>query len=397
MTPSLDAVFGAVVVASLLAWLYLYWFRGDFWRADQRLPSATEGGAGWPMVTAVIPARNEASAIRRTAASLLRQDYPGPLRVLIVDDNSSDGTADEARAADDGSGRLVVEKGGDLPAGWSGKLWAVSQGIAAGGRMWPESRYLLLTDADVEHGRDNVRRLVGKAEAERRDLVSLMVLLNCESIWEQLLIPVFVFFFQKLYPFPWVNDRRRPEAGAAGGCMLVRRSALAEAGGIDAIHGHLIDDCALARLLKARGSIWLGLTTRTRSLRRYEHLRDIWTMVARTAFTQLGYSPAALVATVVAMTFLYAVPPLAAMSGWFVGAPVAAAAGGFACLVMARILLPTLRLYKLMPVWAAALPVAALLFTLMTVDSARRHWQGRGSVWKGRAYAETAVAMLRRR
>jgi hopene-associated glycosyltransferase HpnB len=389
-------VLTAAAVAALLAWLFLYGFRGGFWKADQRLGLAAGDRRPWPAVAAIVPARNEAATIRRTTASLLGQDYPGPLRVLIVDDGSGDGTAAEAGAADDGSGRLVVETGKVLPSGWTGKLWALSQGIAAGDRLWPETRYLLLTDADVEHAGDNVRRLVEKAESEGCDLVSLMVLLHCQSIWERLLIPAFVFYFQKLYPFSRINDRRRPEAGAAGGVMLVRRSALAEAGGVDAIRGQLIDDCALARRIKARGRIWLGLTTRTRSLRRYDRLRDLWAMVVRTAFTQLDYSPVALAATVVAMTVLYLVPPVAAVLGVFIDAP-AAAAGAIACLVMFRMLLPTLRLYRLAPAWALALPVAGLLFTLMTVDSARRHWQGRGSTWKLRDYAGPAGSRLRRR
>jgi len=285
-----------------------------------------------------------------------------------------------------------VIDGGPLVPGWTGKLWAMNQGIAEAARRWPEARYLLLTDADIEHGPGVVAALIAKAEAEGRDLVSLMVLLRCRSFWERLLIPPFVFFFEKLYPFPWVNDPHRTEAAAAGGCMLVRRLALERAGGVSAIRDRLIDDCALAALVKARGSIWLGLTTASVSLRTYDRLSEVWRMVARTAYTQLDYRPISLLGTVLGMTVLYLAPPAALVFGGLAGDGVAAVAGGLAWAVMTVLFLPTLRLYGRSAGWAFALPLAALLYTAMTVDSARRHHLGRGGAWKGRTYGAARTA-----
>ncbi|PIW27430.1 MAG: glycosyl transferase family 2 [Rhodospirillales bacterium CG15_BIG_FIL_POST_REV_8_21_14_020_66_15] len=381
-----------VALLALAVWAGILFFRGRFWFADQHLSPAAKAASrdGWPAVVAVIPARDEADGIARTVASLLAQDYPGRLDVVVVDDNSADGTGALAQGAADAaaaSERFHLVAGKPLVEGWSGKLWAVHQGLEAAGQAAPNARYVLLTDADISHHAANLRRLVEKAEMEDRDLVSLMVRLNCETPWERLLIPAFVFFFQKLFPFPWVNDPTRRTAAAAGGCMLVRRAALGAAGGIQAIRGRLIDDCALAELLKARGSIWLGLTHETVSLRRYDTLSEIWRMVARTAYEQLGHSPLMLLGTVAGMTLLYLVPPVAAFWGLAAGDWRLAAAGAGGWLAMAIAYFPTLRLYG-RPPWAGfALPAAALLYTLMTVDSARRHGQGRGGGWKGRTYA----------
>ena len=379
-------------VTALVIWAGLLFCRGRFWFSDQHLspPVANLAGRPWPDVAAVIPARDEAPTIGRTVASLLAQDYPGRLDVFVVDDNSTDGTAEKAREAAEAAGagdRFHLVSGKPLADGWSGKLWAVSQGLAAARDGAPDAAYVLLTDADIDHDPANLRRLAAKAEMEKRDLVSLMVLLNCETPWERLLIPAFVFFFQKLFPFPWVNDPTDSTAAAAGGCMLVRRKALEDAGGIEAIRGRLIDDCALAALLKARGSIWLGLTREAISLRRYDDLAEIWRMVARTAYEQLGHSILALLGTLVGMALLYLVPPVAAVWGALVGEWDLAAAGaaGWGLMVMAYF--PTLRLYG-RPAWTGlALPLAGLLYTLMTTDSARRHWLGRGGGWKGRTYA----------
>ncbi|MAO55242.1 MAG: glycosyl transferase family 2 [Rhodospirillaceae bacterium] len=379
-------------VAALVIWAGLLFCRGRFWFADQHLspPVADLAGRPWPDVAAVIPARDEASTIGCTVASLLNQDYPGRLDVFVVDDNSTDGTAEKARAAAEAAGageRFHLVSGKPLANGWSGKLWAVSQGLAAARAGAPDAAYVLLTDADIDHDPANLRRLAAKAEMEKRDLVSLMVLLNCETPWERLLIPAFVFFFQKLFPFPWVNDPTDSTAAAAGGCMLVRRKALEDAGGIEAIRGRLIDDCALAALLKARGSIWLGLTRETVSLRRYDDLAEIWRMVARTAYEQLGHSILALLGTLVGMALLYLVPPVAAIWGAIAGEWDLAAAGAAGWGLMVLAYFPTLRLYG-RPAWAGlALPLAGLLYTLMTADSARRHWLGRGGGWKGRTYA----------
>lgn len=380
-------VLAGLAFSSLLAWVWLLFLRGGFWRADQRLADREGGGRGpWPSVAAVVPARDEAETIGATVSSLLSQDYPGPLSVIVIDDNSADGTARRATEAVNGDPRFHLLSGAPLPAGWTGKLWAVAQGVDLAATAVPDSEFLLLTDADIVHDRGNLRRLVGKAAGERLDLVSLMVRLRCGSFWEKLLIPAFVFFFQKLFPFAWVNDPHRSTAAAAGGCMLVRRAALDAAGGIAAIRDRLIDDCALATLLKRRGRIWLGLATETISLRRYDKLSEIARMVARTAFEQLGNSSLLLAGTLAGMAVLYAVPPISLLVGLAAGHPGMAAAGGLAWAVMTFACWPTVRLYRLFPPWAAVLPLAAILYTAFTLESARRTWQGKGGTWKGRSY-----------
>jgi hopene-associated glycosyltransferase HpnB len=376
--------------AALAAWLYLVLFHGFFWRADQRLPAETTPPERWPDIVTVIPARDEAPVIGGAVESLLHQDYPGDLRVVVVDDASSDGTAEAARAGAARAGaeaRLAIVAAPPLPPGWSGKLWAVHNGIAASP---PERRYVLLTDADITHAPDALRRLVAKAEMESLDLVSLMVKLHCASFAERLLIPAFVFFFQKLYPFPWVNDREISTAGAAGGCMLVRRTALERAGGIAAVKDALIDDCALAAALKKNGPIWLGLAEQSASVRRYPRIGDVWRMVARTAYTQLRHSPLRVLGTVLGMTLLYLVPPLALVLCPFAGAWTAAAMGAAAFALMLYAYRPTWELYRGDDPALVLLPLAALLYTAMTVDSALRHWRGRGGAWKGRTYAKPA-------
>lgn len=385
----------ALAGASFAAWLFLLCFRHGFWRADQRLGDAP-APARWPAVAAVIPARDEAATIGRVVRGLLAQHYPGALSVVVVDDNSGDGTAELAREAAAGSARFRLVAGRPLEPGWTGKLWAMQQGIAAAEADWTGTEYLLLTDADILHDPTNVRRLVAKAMAERRDLVSLMVRLHCASAIERLLIPAFVFFFQKLYPFAAANDPDHPVAAAAGGCMLVRREALARAGGVAAIRDALIDDCALAAAIKRNGPIWIGLADHTASLRPYRGLGDVWDMVARTAFTQLDHSVLNLLGTVLGMLVLYLVPPVAVAWGLFTGnAPLlAAGAGGFALMLVAY--RPTWSLYarRLGPAFFA-LPLTALLYTLSTIASALRHWRGRGGAWKGRTYRAPAAAARR--
>ncbi len=388
-----DLVPLALTALSFALWIGLLGFRGGFWRADQRLDHTPPDLDTWPGIVAVIPARNEAATIGHTVDSLLNQNYPGRVSVIAVDDNSDDGTFHAAGAgkAPGSPERLRVIQGRPLPPGWSGKLWAVKQGLEAVMEADAEAPYVLLTDADIVHDPESLRRLAAKAETENLDLVSLMVLLRSESFWERLLIPAFVFFFQKLYPFPWVNDRSHPTAAAAGGCMLVRRAALEKIGGIEAIHDRLIDDCALASEIKRHGPIWLGLTARVKSLRRYETLSHIWRMVARTAYQQLGNSFPVLVGTVIGMAVLYLVPPLAGMAllGGDPGVVVIGLVTWWGLMQMAC--WPMLRLYGLPMGWGVLLPVSALLFTLMTVSSAIRHWQGRGGAWKGRHYGAGTV------
>ena len=379
---------GVVVgAAGLLAWVYLALLRHGFWRADQRLPAAPDVAAPLPPVVAVVPARNEADVVGAAVTSLLQQRYSPELHVVLVDDGSEDGTAEAARASARrcrAEGRLSVLANPLRPSGWTGKLWAVHNGVRQALSQQPQPRYLLLTDADIRHDPDGLRALVAKAEGEGRDLVSLMVRLHCVRLPERWLIPAFVFFFQKLFPFPAVNDPERDTAAAAGGCMLVRTEALDRAGGIAAIRGELIDDCALARRIKANGSIWLGLAERTESLRAYDRVGEIWRMVRRCAYTQLGHSPMLLAGTVCGLALTYLAPPAALFGGVMGGAwgMAAMAAAGWA--LMGLLYAPTLRLYRLSPAWALAMPLTAAAYALMTVDSAWRHWRGRGGEWKGR-------------
>jgi len=384
----------ALAAASLLAWLVLLGARGGFWLTRERLDGPPAPRAGpWPAVAAVVPARDEAAFIGQSLASLLDQDYPGELRIVLVDDGSTDGTARiaaETAAARSAAARLAIVRGQPLPAGWVGKVWAMAQGVEAARTVAPPADLLWFTDADIRHDRQNLRRLVAKVETEGRDLVSLMVLLRCATVWERLLIPPFVFFFQKLYPFAWVNDPRRRLAAAAGGCVILRRFVLERAGGLRRIRDALIDDCALARLVKGGGgegrpaSLWLGLTRRAESLRGYDDLRGIWAMVARSAYTQLGCSPPMLGATVLGMGLIYLVPPLVALSLPLHGDGLAALLAALAWGLMALAVAPTLRLYDQPLVLAPLLPAAAFLYTLMTLDSARAHRLGRGGAWKGR-------------
>ena len=382
---------------SLLVWMVLVLFRGGFWRADQWLEHEDHGEitakTPWPPAVAIVPARNEAPSVGRTVAALLEQDYPGSFAVVVVDDGSDDGTAEEARRAGADSERLTVVAGTPLEPGWTGKLWALAQGLKRARERYPEAAYILFCDADIVCAPHTLRRLVAKAEASGLDLVSVMARLHCESVWERLLIPAFIFFFQKLYPFSWVNDRRRPQAAAAaGGCMLVRRTGLAAAGGIEAIRDRIIDDCALAANMKRGGGIWLGFSGGVRSLRSYRRLEEIWGMVARTAFIQLDHSAWRLAVTIVGMTAIYLAPPFAVVAGIGAGQAGPALVGLAAWLTMAFAYRPTLRHYGQPAAMALLLPLAALLFTLMTADSARRHWRGRGNAWKGRTYGTDAAS-----
>jgi hopene-associated glycosyltransferase HpnB len=316
--------------------------------------------------------------------SLLRQDYPGPFSIVLVDDESSDGTGRAARALAAGAPReLIVVEGRPLPASWTGKVWAMHQGISAAEAEAHLPDYLLLTDADIAYAPDALRGLVARTKAEGSVLVSLMVKLHCQSLAERALIPAFVFFFQMLFPFAWVNRSTTKTAAAAGGCMLVERRTLGAAGGIAKIRSALIDDCALAKLMKAEGPIWLGLTERVRSLRFYPHIGDIRRMVARSAYAQLGYSPLLLCAVVagLALTFL-AAPVLAVFAG-----PPASIIAAAAWVLMSLGYLPILRFYGLSPLWALALPLIAVAYLAFTLDSAYQHWRGQGGLWKGRSQA----------
>jgi hopene-associated glycosyltransferase HpnB len=372
------------------AWAGLLVARGRFWdaSADRLRPADPDGPA--PPVHAIVPARNEADVIERTLSSLLAQDYPGPFAITLVDDRSEDGTGDLARATAVRRDATVVE-GRPRPDGWTGKVWALAEGVAAVRAAGAEPAYWWFSDADVEHDADTLSRLVATAERDRRALVSQMVALHCASSWERLLIPAFVFFFRMLYPFAWVNDDRRATAAAAGGCVLLRDDALVRIGGVERIKSELIDDCALAAAVKRDGGgLWLGLATRSRSVRPYRSFATIWSMVSRTAYTQLRYSPLLLAGTVAGMLLLYYVPVAAMFAGARRRRRDIALPGAIAWLLMAAAYAPTLRLYRIRSRNAFALPFAALLYTAMTVDSARRHRAGRGGAWKGRTFRPNA-------
>ena len=386
-----------IVIAgiSLAIWLYLLALRGGFWHADQRLDAELRAPSAWPAVVVLVPARDEAEAIGEAVAALLAQDYPGLFQVVLIDDHSADGTAALAvrtAAAVGAPGRLQVIAAPDLPAGWTGKLWALQAGLTHADTAMPGAPYLWLSDADIAPGPATLRRLVAKAEAGKLNLVSLMVALSCRGLWARLLIPPFIYFFQMLYPFPWVNDPAKATAAAAGGCVLLRRDALKRAGGFTAIKGALIDDCALARAIKAltpiQGAqgIWLGLARESHSIRPYRGLGEIWRMVARSAYTQLRHSPLLLLGTLLAMTLTFLAPPLIALTAGFHDDGVAAVLAAVAWALMALTAVPTLRRYR-QSVWLAALlPLAAGFYCAMTLDSALRHWRGRGGAWKDRVH-----------
>lgn len=380
-----------LAAVSLALWLYLLLARSGFWRARPRIEDeAPPEPRSWPPLVAVVPARNEADHVETVLRSLVTQEYAGRFDVLLVDDHSEDGTGEIARRlAGAARDRLRVIPAEPLPPDWSGKLWAVAVGLRHAAQVLPPARYVLLTDADILHAPGSLARLVAKAESERLDLVSLMVKLRCASVWERLLIPPFVFFFQKLYPFAAVNDPARRVAAAAGGCMLVRSEALREAGGIEAIRNRLIDDIALAQAIKGRrggGRIWLGLTGTTISLRGYDELSGIWNMVARSADAQLRHSLPLLVATVLGMVLIYLAPPVAIVAGALSAEVPLLGLGLLASLCMLACYLPTVRSYDLAPYWTFSLPAAALLYVAMTIDSALRHRRGLGGRWKGRVF-----------
>ncbi|WP_068071851.1 glycosyltransferase [Novosphingobium lentum] len=373
----------AIGLAALAVWTGL--LATGFWRCSERDDTARcITPLHWPDVVAVVPARDEADVIARSLGSLAAQDYPGAFRVILIDDNSSDGTA--AVADSIGSRRIEVRQGAPLANGWTGKLWALSQGIAAAGTP----TYVWLTDADIEHAPDTLRRLVGIAEAvgpdgRGRSLVSFMAKLHCRTMAERALVPAFVFFFMMLYPFNRVNRPGRT-AGAAGGCVLVRSDALEAAGGIAAMRGALIDDCTLGALIKRQGPVWLGLTDRSRSIRPYHSAGEIAAMIARSAYAQLRYSPVLLAGTLAGLALLYISPVALALGG---EGP-ARIAGALVWLAMALAYQPMLRFYHRSPLWGVALPAIGWFYAGCTVWSAVQHHRGRGGMWKGRAQAQLA-------
>lgn len=364
---------------SCLIWIVMIAAWGHFWRITtlpHGLKLRTESA---PRVAVVVPARNEADVIGQVVKSLLDQEYLGSLRIFVVDDHSTDNTSGVvAQVARDRSDRVAIISAAPLPAGWTGKMWALAQGVERASEFSPE--YFLFTDADIVHGPDSVTSLVAMAQASNLDMVSLMVKLRCESLAERALIPAFVFFFFMLYPPAWVNDRRKKTAAAAGGDILVRADALARIGGIATIRGELIDDCALAREIKRNGGIWLGLTQSAQSIRSYEGFRGVGQMISRNAFYQLRHSVWLLIGTLLGLGITFLAPPvLLFFGGW------ATLFGGLAWLLMTLTFWPMIKFYGLSPVWAASLPLVALFYAGATVHSAVQYWMGHGGEWKGRA------------
>ncbi|MBZ5526324.1 MAG: glycosyltransferase [Acidobacteriia bacterium] len=377
---------------SLLIWLSLAFARGAFWRlrrAETDLAAAEEHTAhSWPRVAILVPARDEAESIAACVTSLAQQDYPGSFSILVIDDHSADGTADLARHAAIASGapdRIRIHAASSLAPGWTGKLWALNEGIlAASANPQDAPAFYWLTDADIVHAPDTLRRLVACAERDSLGLISLLVLLRTRSLPERLLIPAFLFFFLKLYPPRWVANPRARTAGAAGGCVLLRRTALEGMGGLAAVRGDVIDDCAIARAVKTHGGrIWLGYTRSSQSLRSYSRFAEIRDMIARTAFTQLRYSPLLLLGALAGMFFTYLLPLLLLLHPH----PAVRYTALATWLLMSLLYLPSVRFFRLNFFWIFLLPLAALYYSYATLLSALRYWMGRGGQWKGRSQA----------
>jgi hopene-associated glycosyltransferase HpnB len=374
-------------ITSLLIWVVLTFFHGAFWQLhafnDDRIPA--QQLPVWPAVAAIVPARNEAATIERTIESMLLQDYPGKFRLVVVDDHSEDGTAELARRTAErmeALQRVTIVVAKELQKGWTGKLWALQQGVEEVSKDSVE--YFWFTDGDIVHTPDTLRRLVSRSDGHKLDLTSLMVLLQAKSFAERLLMPAFLYFFLKLYPPRWIADPKCRTAGAAGGCILLRRTALECIGGVAAIRSEVIDDCALARAVKKTGGpIWMGLTRKSVSLRSYDSFGEIRDLITRTAFTQLGYSSALLIGTLLGMLVTYVASVILTFSGQTMVWRLSLTAWA----LMAFTYLPTVRFYGLSPLWAPLLPVAAVFYSYATWLSAVRYWLGRGGQWKGRAQA----------
>ena len=373
----------SLAALTLAVWLYLFLGRGFFWQVDPEKTDAAASGTKSALIAAIVPARNEAAVVARSVTSLLNQQDNQNVQIFLADDNSSDGTAELARRAATSAGRadrLTIISGEPLPPGWSGKLWAVEQGVAAAKKTNPD--FLLLTDADIEHGPSSVAALCGIAESGGFDLVSFMVKLYCRSFAERALIPAFVYFFFQLYPPRWIASSKHKTAAAAGGCILLRPDALERAGGISAIRSEIIDDCALARAVKQSGGrAWLGLTEQALSIRPYGSFAEIGRMISRNAFNQLQHSTLLLIAALLGMSVVYLLPPALAL---FSGNPAAEILAGLAWLLMTISLVPVVRFYRLNPAWSLALPLIALFYMAASFHSAFRYWTGQGGEWKGR-------------
>ena len=399
----MENLFLVISILSALIWLGLLLFRGEFWLCTQSLNHKKKNNLSkslksYPSICAIIPARNEEDVISTSLNSLLAQEYLGKFSLILVNDQSTDNTqkiAQEILEKNGSSHSLNIISGIPLEKGWSGKLWAVNQGINYAEKMNINPDYFLLTDADIEHDHHNLYQLIYKAETENLALVSLMVKLRCKSFWEKLLIPAFIYFFQKLYPFKWVNNYYKKMAAAAGGCILIRREILQAIGGISCVKDALIDDCSLAQAVKEYTQnnkknkyqgIWLGLDEKTISLRSYNSLKTIWDMVARTAYTQLNYSFILLIGTIVAMILVYLISLLGIIIGIILRNNNIIIINLVTYLLITISYFPIIKIYKCSYIYIFTLPFIAFLYTLMTIDSAVKYLQGKYGSWKGRVY-----------
>jgi len=373
-----------IAATSIIMWLILFFFRGQFWRADQRLIETTALLKNLPEIVIIIPARNEERLLRKSVTSLLRQNYKGRMSIIIIDDNSSDNTRRIIQSLCKENKNIQMIKGTKTSSGWTGKLWAMAQGVELAKKIYPNAKYFLFTDSDIFHHTKNVTQLIAKAHTENLALVSLMVKLRCKSMWEVILIPAFIFFFQKLYPFSWVNDEKIPTGAAAGGCMIVNCKDLEKAGGLGIIKGAIIDDCALAVLLKKNNPIWLGLTKSTESLREYHSFFEIAQMVSRTAFVQLKFSIPNVFIAILGMLIIYLMPFICILIGLTNQDTSLFTLGLAGWLMMFLAYIPTLKLYT-RPIWEASLlPTSAFLYAVMTIMSACQYILNKEPNWKGR-------------
>jgi len=378
-----------IAALALAIWMVLLFGRGGFWLCRERDDGPIGAPDRWPRVTAVVPARNEAEYIAASIGSLAAQDYPGAFSIVLVDDDSDDGTADIARGAAthlSAERSFILLRSRGMARGWTGKLWALQQGVEAASAAREVPDYLLLTDADIVHAPDSLRSLVARAERGSCVLTSLMAKLRCESLAERSHVPAFVYFFQMLFPFRWVNNEHNATSAAAGGCMLVQADALRQIGGIESIRGALIDDCSLAKKMRNTGPIWLGLTERVRSIRRYDDWGEVRRMISRSAYAQLNYSPWLLLGATLGMALTFLAGPLLALFG----TGLARILGLLVWALMALSFQPMLRFYRVSPLWGLALPAVAAAYMLYTLDSAYRYLRGQGGQWKGRVQANAS-------
>lgn len=386
----LSSLLFTLAALALAIWVYLLLGRGGFWltpKYDDLQPQPA--AQTWPAIVAVVPARNEADSIADSVTSILQQPYPGAMSMVLIDDQSSDGTAELARkaAANIGaSDRLTVLAGRELPSGWTGKMWAVQQGLDLVASQPQRPEFVLLTDADIVYSGDVVMRLVARAQGKNLAMASIMAKLRCESFAERFLIPAFIFFFEMLYPFSWVARTDCATAAAAGGCILARWEALQNIGGIQSIRGSLIDDCALGAKLKAQGRVWLGLSHHVHSVRPSERISQVGRMISRSAFAQLHYSVTILIGVMAAMALVFLIP----VALTFCGHGINRVFAGLSWLLMALAFQPTLRYYEQSPFWGLALPAIASAYMVFTINSAYQHFRGRGGLWKGRVQANVS-------